>query len=255
MPETAFICLMYHVLDDPSAGRYSLAGQAFLGQLDWLKAEGFVVEGFAGLEARLSGNGWPARYAVATFDDGHRSFLRAAEEFAARGFQATFFLTRELCRNRPDFLKDPEIRRLAERGEVGAHGVTHRPISQLPRAEARRELMESKQWLEDVTGREIRHMSAPGGFWNRASQGLAREAGYTLVGNSVPWWNRPEQVAGERQVNRVALLAQFGPGVFQRILARAPGFFAAWRLRSWLLALPKAIRGRWEIQRRRPRAE
>lgn len=251
MPGSAFICLMYHALDEPSAGRYSLTGRTFIGQLDWLKTEGFVVEGFAGLEARLIGRNWPARYVVATFDDGHRSFLRAAEEFAARGFQATYFLTREFCRNRPDFLKDLEIRRLAELGEVGGHGVTHRPISLLSRVEARRELVESRQWLEDVTGREIRHMSAPGGYWNRASQRLAREAGYTLVGNSVPWWNRPETVARSGQVRRVALRTQFGPEVFERILRRDLRFFAGRRLRSCLLALPNALRGRWEIRRRR----
>jgi hypothetical protein len=91
-------------------------------------------------------------------------------------------------------------------------------------------------------------MSAPGGFWNRASQDLAREAGYTLVGNSVPWWNRPEQVAGERQVNRVALLAQFGPNWFTRILARDHSLFLLLRLGSLALALPKVVRGRLGIR-------
>jgi peptidoglycan/xylan/chitin deacetylase (PgdA/CDA1 family) len=241
---------MYHDLGESLRDSYTLPWPAFLGQLERLRCEGFVAEGFGGLEARLNGEDWPERYAVVTFDDGYRAFLRAAECLAERRMRATFFLTRDYCRHREGFLREPEIRELAGLAELGTHGLRHEPVTRLSLARARAALADSKHWLEDLTGREVRYMSVPGGYWNRACQRLAREVGYTLVGNSVQWWNRPETVARSGQVRRVALRTQFGPEVFERILRRDLRFFAGRRLRSWLLALPNALRGRWEIRRR-----
>ncbi len=68
-------------------------------------AAGYVVEGLSDLEQRLlRRRGIPERYVVMTFDDGHRSNLRAAEILCRAGAQATFFLIRDFCRQRPDFL-------------------------------------------------------------------------------------------------------------------------------------------------------
>jgi len=241
---------MYHSFEDIPTGSYTLSWGQFLRQLDRLTSEGYRVEGMVGLEARLAGDDWPRRYAVATFDDGHRSFLRAAEELKARGFEGTFFLTRNVCRQHPNFLKEADIRQLADLAEVGAHGVTHRPISLLPENDMRCELADSKRWLEDLTGREVRYMSAPGGYWNAAAQRVAREVGYTLVGNSTQWWNQPGRVARTRQVNRVALRTHFGPEQFERILAGDLLFFMGRRLRSLVLAGPRVVRGLWEVRRR-----
>jgi len=250
MHSTAFLCLMYHSFEETPTGSYTLSWGQLLWQLDRLKSEGFRVEGMAGLEARLDGDDWPRRYAVATFDDGHRSFLRAADELNARGFRGTFFLTRNACLQRPNFLKKAEIRQLADLAEVGAHGVTHRPISLLAENEMRCELADSKRWLEDLIGREVRYMSAPGGYWNATAQRVARDVGYALVGNSTQWWNRPERVTRTRQVNRVALRTHFGSEQFERILAGDPRFYLGRRLRSLLLAGPRVVRGLWEVRRR-----
>lgn len=250
MPRAPFVCLMYHDLGESVRDSYTLPWPVFLDHLECLRREGYVVEGFGGLEARLNGGDWPERYAVLTFDDGYRAFLRAAECLAERNMRATFFLTRDYCRHREGFLRESEIRELAGLAELGTHGLRHEPVTGLPRVQARVALAASKRWLEDLIGREVRHMSVPGGYWNRTCQQLAREVGYTLVGNSVQWWNRPETVARTGQVRRVALRSRFSPEVFERILRRDLHFFAGRRLRSWLLALPNALRGRWEIRRR-----
>ncbi len=251
MQAAPFVCLMYHDLGESARDNYTLSWPVFLGQLEELRRGGYVVEGFGGLEARLAGGPWPERYAVLTFDDGYRAFLQVAEQLAQRNMRATFFLTREFCLHREGFLRDAEIRELAGMAELGTHGHHHEPVTELAPALARAALSDSKRWLEDLIGREVRYMSAPGGYWNRACQRLARELGYTLVGDSVQWWNRPPAVARTGRVHRVALRAQFGPAVFQRILGRDLRFFGVRRLRSWLLALPNAVRGRWEIRRRR----
>jgi len=250
MHRQGFICLMYHDLAETLQGTYTLSWRSFGEQLDRLQEAGWVVEGFGGLERRLQEGSWPGRYAVLSFDDGYRCFLQVAEMLRARGQGGTFFLTRDYCRQRSEYLPEAEVRILAELAELGTHGATHEPLSRQSADRVSLELGESKRWLEDLTGREVRYMSAPGGAWNRACQKLAMQAGYVLVGNSVEWWNRPSTLLRTRQVNRVALRTHFGSEQFERILAGDPRFFLGRRLRSLLLAGPRVVRGLWEVRRR-----
>lgn len=241
---------MYHDFAESAQGTYTLGWRAFFDQLDRLRDARWVVEGFGGLEPRLQPGDFPPRYALLSFDDGYRSFLQVAEALHARGQRGTFFLTRDYCRQRPGFLRENEIRELAACAEVGTHGLTHLPLSLLTADRLRRELEDSKHWLEDLIGREVRYMSAPGGYWNNATQRLALEAGYALVGNSIEWGNRPERVARTRQVHRVAIRSHFNRRQFERILAGDLRFFLGRRLRSWVLALPRIWRGLWEVRNR-----
>lgn len=245
-----FVSLMYHDFAESPLGSYTIGWHALREQLDRLRAEGFVVEGFGGLERRLADGNWPARYVVLSLDDGYRTFLKAAEWLAERDMRATFFLTRDFCRERAEFLKEPEIRTLGELGEVGTHGTSHLPLNWLSSARAHGELADSKRWLEDLIGKEVRFMSAPGGYWNQGCQRLAADVGYSLVGTSREWWNRPERVARDRQVNRVTIRPYFGQQMFDRILKRDGRSFLLRRLRSLALALPNAVRGRWDLRQR-----
>jgi peptidoglycan/xylan/chitin deacetylase (PgdA/CDA1 family) len=56
---------------------------------------------------------------------------------------------------------------LRKRGfSLGSHGTTHRALTFLPSERCLAELTESKAWLEDVIGEEVRYLAAPGGFIN-----------------------------------------------------------------------------------------
>ena len=120
-----FIALMYHSLREHPTGRYSLSFSEFNAQVAWLRSEEFIVEGFAELGQRLMQGGFPERYVVITFDDGHDSDLRAAEILRKVGAQATFFLTKEFCHTRKGFLDANGIKELSTLCSVGSHGVTH----------------------------------------------------------------------------------------------------------------------------------
>jgi len=242
---------MYHKLEDHSTNRYSVSVSEFKTQLAWLKAEGFIIEGFAELEQRLVQNDFPQRYVVITFDDGHKSDLRAAEMLREVGAQATFFLTKELCQNRAGFLDDNEIKELSTLCSVGSHGVTHSPLSKISTDRMRLELAESKKWLEDLVGKTINTFSAPGGYITSHIVSHALNIGYSLLGNSVEWWNQALQVAVNRVVNRIAVRSSFLMPTFIRIVSGETTFFLKRRLRSNLLAVPKNLLSQSQIKRLR----
>jgi peptidoglycan/xylan/chitin deacetylase (PgdA/CDA1 family) len=62
--------------------------------------------------------------------------------------------------------------------EWGSHSMTHANFGCLDSATARRELMESKQRLEECTRRPARFLSYPNGSYTPAVMSLARECGY-----------------------------------------------------------------------------
>ncbi len=253
-----FTALMYHNLERQPRDEYALEPRDFEAQLSWLASEGFVAEGFPELTERLSAPGpWPARYCVLTFDDGHESNLQAAEMVRRAGFQATFFITRHI--SLPHFLDDEGVRELSAICSVGSHGVTHRALIKLPTAEVKRELSESRQWLEDVTGAPVPWFSAPGGAIDRRVRRLAVGAGYALIGNSVEGWNRAAAVASRQLVNRVMIYRSYDARVFSRIVRLDRWFLLRRRLRSAAVLAAKHLLSeravlrvsRWKRQLRR----
>jgi peptidoglycan/xylan/chitin deacetylase (PgdA/CDA1 family) len=248
---TTFMALMYHSMRNPPKGKYSLSSAQITAHLEWLSGEGYVVEGFDGLENRLRHGSFPERYVVMTFDDGHKSDLRAAEILRRFNAQATFFLTKDLCRNLNSYLKDNEIKELSKLCSIGSHGVTHTPMDQLTTQQIWSELTDSKKWLEDLCGSEITTFSAPGGHLTEPVLAQVRAAGYRLVGNSVEWWNKPASVSTRRIVNRFALRTSFQHPSFERIVRGDLSFMLRRQLRSRLLAIPKALLSQSQIDRLR----
>jgi peptidoglycan/xylan/chitin deacetylase (PgdA/CDA1 family) len=244
-----FICLMYHSLEAAPSSQYSITFDEFQAQLAWLQGEGFVVEGFRELARRLALSDLPSRYVVMSFDDGHESAVRAAEMVRSAGAQATFFLTKNFCEQRSDFLKPDAIRKLGELCSLGSHGVSHKNLARLDDARLDDELATSKRWLEDLTGGEVNALSAPGGLLSARVVAQATRIGYSLVGNSVEWWNEPGQVRSSRVVNRVCIRSIFPARTFDRILRRDPLFFVRRRVRGAVLEIPKRLLPQAQMER------
>ena len=62
---------------------------------------------------------------------------------------------------------------------IGAHTVSHPRLTTLSSDEARKEIVNSKQRLEDVLGIPINHFSYPHGDYNEDILQLVKEAGFT----------------------------------------------------------------------------
>lgn len=241
-----FTALMYHNLASRPTTEYDLDRDALREQLSWLRDEGYVMEGMAGLRARLSGNNIPDRYVVITFDDGHASNLEAAEIIAQAGARATFLLSVSHCRDHPDFLKPAGIQELAEVAEVGSHGISHRYLHKMGLDEMRAELVESRAWIEDVIGRRVDLLSLPGGGISHDVLREARQSGYDLVGTSAEWCNIGEKVQETRAVNRVMVFPHYSLDRLKAIVRGDLAFFAPRRaryeaLRAVRRALPERL--------------
>ncbi len=181
--------LTYHSLDD-SGTVTSVAPRDFRQHMQIL-----ADRGFSGITLSALLDCWdrrgplPPRPVVITFDDGFANvFEHAAPLMSDLGFRATIFVVSGRCGQTNDWpnqasrasrlplLSWSELAQMAAAGfEIGAHGVTHRPLTEIPQSEAAREIVESKAAIEDRLGQPVQTFAYPFGLFNRSICNVARE--------------------------------------------------------------------------------
>lgn len=118
-----------------------------------------------------------------TVDDGHISALGVAAPILERlALPAIFFIPTDAI-GTPSHLRKEHIRQLSDAGfAIGSHSCSHRPLGALSPAERRRECVDSRSILEDITGRVVDAFAYPFGtlidFGPRIEQAVAA-AGYS----------------------------------------------------------------------------
>lgn len=93
------------------------------------------------------------RVALLTFDDGRKSVItNAFPVLQSRGVTGTVFIIASLI-GQDDYLDEDDIRALHESGwEIGNHTLSHAALTDLRRDSLERELEETNQLLEAITG-------------------------------------------------------------------------------------------------------
>jgi len=110
-----------------------------------------------------------------SWDDGHPLDLRVADLLSRYGLTGTFYVPRHVSW---PTMTEREIRELSLRFEVGAHTLDHVLLDRVGDDEARNQLLGSRQWIEDVTGKPCRIFCFPGGKYRREQLPLLRESGF-----------------------------------------------------------------------------
>lgn len=187
------ILLYHHLVSgaavDPSA--YEISVRQFEQQLDLLEAWGFVVVSFDALLRMIDrGEPRPKRTAIISFDDAFRSFYELAfPALKRRRMSATVFVPAaeiggtnrwDLADGFPErsVMDADELREIAAGGmEIGSHGWAHRSLPQCTEAEAREEIVGSRDRLAEL-GLEPDVFAYPYGHYSPQIAAMVRGAGY-----------------------------------------------------------------------------
>ncbi len=112
-----------------------------------------------------------------SWDDGREGDLKVALLLEKYGATGTFYVSPPATHENTA-LSDSDIRSLAKRHEIGAHTITHPRLTRLAPSDARREIVESKKWIEQVTQEPCRMFCYPYGDENPALRTQVMEAGF-----------------------------------------------------------------------------
>ena len=150
-------------------------------------------------------------YVAVTFDDGFQSVIKnALPELVLRGIPITIFVPTDRLGQRPAWANDPDdtlsneavmsvdqLKSLdANLVSIGSHGCTHSNLLLLDEDEARREIFQSKLFLEELLKRRVNTLAFPYGAFDQKHVNLARQAGYHRVFSILPTLAASEYVTG-----------------------------------------------------------
>lgn len=111
-----------------------------------------------------------------SWDDGHPLDLKLAEMLVKYDIPATFYIPIE--RAKRGCMNPDEIREIGERFDIGGHTYHHVRLPRVSIEEAEKEIVESKNRLEKITGRELLSFCYPYGKFNDQIISIVKEAGF-----------------------------------------------------------------------------
>lgn len=189
--------LMYHAVETtprpPKYKHFYVLADEFAGQMKMLKRVGYTPITFPMLAAARAGTATlPPKPVLLTFDDGYANLKTNVYPLMEQiGFAYTVFLVSERVGKTNDWVAsegyDPtplltwdDIAEMQKSRlpSFEAHTATHPKLSFLSSADARRELADSKDILEQKLQASISVLCYPYGDVNDAVVSLAAEAGY-----------------------------------------------------------------------------
>lgn len=115
-------------------------------------------------------------YLTISIDDGHPLDLKAANLLSRYEMPATFYIP--VKNSERPVMDKSGIQELSNSFEIGAHTFNHRVLTGLSHNELRRELIDGKDWLEEVLGMAVQSFCYPKGKFNSWVAQEVRRAGF-----------------------------------------------------------------------------
>lgn len=123
-----------------------------------------------------------------TFDDGYSDTLTvAANLLCEHDLSFSVFVTgKNIESGDSNYLNKKQLTELSQLPNVtiGGHGYSHLRLADLSTEQIRKELRQSKEFLENLTGRTVDTMSYPHGSYNAYVLKIAEELGYKFAATS-----------------------------------------------------------------------
>jgi len=188
-PKGILVILTYHTITKDNQ-------RLFLRQIDELIRKSIPV--FADFQGPMTCG---AYYVAVTFDDGFQSVIEnALPELQRRKIPATLFIPTGYLGKHPTWINNQSnqyinelvmtskhIKNLSKESIIiGSHSVNHPNLTSISVKDLNRELIESKNKLEEILNKRIELLAYPYGEYNQKVLEISKQAGYKRVFSNVP---------------------------------------------------------------------
>ncbi|MCA6122027.1 polysaccharide deacetylase family protein [Bradyrhizobium sp. WSM 1704] len=168
-----------------------------------------------------------ATYITTSWDDGHPLDLRIAALLSKHGLTGTFYVPMTAENGT---MAAAQIRDLHSAFEIGAHTIHHTVLTEVTDELAWQEIVGSKAWLEDVTGRQCSMFCPPTGAFLRSHLKMIRKAGFVgLRTVELGSLDLPRRRAGLALMPTTVQAYPHGLAAFARNAVKRMAFANLWR--------------------------
>lgn len=194
------IILMYHSITD-NKDFFCVKPNDFERQIKYLRENNFNVISLDKLVWYLENNNFPPKTIVLTFDDGYEdNFTNAFPVLKKCNFPAAIFLETDILDNEKinkngvvyKMLKWVQVKEMKNSGiiEFGAHTLSHPKLSRLNLMSVEKEIIQSKEILENRLGKKCDFFAYPFGDFNEQTVVIAKnnfKAAFTVKNGAVKY--------------------------------------------------------------------
>lgn len=174
--------LYYHSVEESEANELIISPQKLKEQLQYILDQGYIPITLTEFNNYLVNNQpIPYKSIMITFDDGYmNNYTNAFPVLKELGIKATIFLM-TVGVDEGYYLSSQQINEMIDYGiDIQSHTVNHVHLNELSYDEQLAELKNSREFIENITHREVIALAYPYGDYNNDTIRAAKEAGYTL---------------------------------------------------------------------------
>jgi len=191
-PDNEAVILCYHRIVEKPGKAYDISIEDFHKQCGYLADNNYRIIPLDFLvECIEKQQPFPGKAVVVTVDDGDISnYTVVYPYFRDRGWPVTIFPYTGIITGKGRSLSRSQIEEMSKNGvDVESHTRWHPMLTKKLAGEnekayekrIRKELSDSKKFLEEITGREVKYLAAPYGLCNRRVTAWAVESGYKAI--------------------------------------------------------------------------
>lgn len=119
-----------------------------------------------------------------SWDDGSKFDLRLCDLFSKYNIRGTFYIPKQFELRT---LSDNEIKEISKHHEIGAHTLSHIDLTKTPFKNAEKEIKESKEYLDELLGKDTKMFCYPRGFYNNEIKNIVKNSGFKGARNVKQW--------------------------------------------------------------------
>lgn len=174
--------LMYHAFEENAyqdyKNLYSLKKKIFENQVNYLIKNNYKI-------TKINEIKYQPKEIIFTFDDGYASLDSFIEPFFNKfNLPFTIFVTPKFIKlNDKRFIDKKKLYKMSlnKNIEIGAHGYNHVSLSNINLDETKSEILNSKKYIEDIIGRQVKYFSYPYGDFNDNCEKIMNELDFSCA--------------------------------------------------------------------------
>ena len=176
--------LYYHSVEPSEKNEVIISPDRLREQLQFIKDSGYTTLTISEFyDYIISKKPIPEKSILITFDDGYMdNYTNAFPILKELEMKATIFVITSVIDEGSYYLSSEKIKEMSDYGiDIESHTATHSHLDQLTYEEQLKELKDSKEKIESITGKEVLSVAYPYGDLNEDSIKAVKEAGYSLA--------------------------------------------------------------------------